>query len=115
MGLARELDQFIRDMGSDVFIEAEGKPEVIQKFIHDYNSKYSPIISKYTDGIIVLQEDANKWGLELRLYLHGRSGAPTGITITHNDQYRGNYSYRINDVKLIRELFDMGYKIGINR
>lgn len=114
MGLARDVDNFIKITGQKVFIEAEGKPEVIKNFISDYNSKYSPGISVNTDGIIRLQEDANKWGLELRLYLHDKAGAPLGVSITHNDQYRGDYSYRINNVNLIRELFNMGYRIGIN-
>ena len=114
MGLASDVDNFIKITGQEVFIEAEGKPGTIQSFISEYNSRYSPAISMNMNGIIVLQEDANKWGLELRLYLHDKVGAPLGVSITHNDQYRGDYSYRINDVNLIRELFDMGYRIGIN-
>ena len=53
-------------VGDHVFIEAEGKPSMLNNFITTYNSSYSPSITLQTDGIICLEEDANKWGLELR-------------------------------------------------
>ncbi|MCI5935670.1 MAG: hypothetical protein MRZ65_09190 [Lachnospiraceae bacterium] len=114
MTVAEKLDDYIRMTGQDVFIEVEGKPDKIDAFINQYNFKYSPAISRFVDGIITLQPDANKWGLELRLYLNDKDGLPKGLSITHNDAYRGNYSYRINDIGVIRELFDLGYRIGLN-
>lgn len=114
MSLVKDLDNFIQSSKQRVFIEAEGKPDTISNFISSYNFKYNPAISVNTDGIIQLQPDANKWGLELRLYLHTKAGVPAGLSITHNDAYRGNYSYRINDVEIIRGLFDLGYRIGLN-
>ena len=62
-------------------------------------------------GIIVLEEDANKWGLELRLYLHYN---PSFIKATRNKVYRGEYGYRINDVDIIKDMFKLGYRIGLN-
>jgi hypothetical protein len=114
MRLANELNDFINMTGDNVFIEAEGKPDAILKFINEYNGKYNQGISVQTDGIIKLQPTANKWGLELRLYLHDKKGAPSSLGITHNNQYRGDYSYRINDISLIKELFELGYRIGLN-
>lgn len=114
MSLAKDLDNFIKSSKQRVFIEAEGKPDAISDFISDYNKTYKTSISANTDGIIQLQSNANKWGLELRLYLHNKDGAPSGVTITHNDAYRGDYSYRINDVATIKELFGLGYRIGLN-
>ncbi len=114
MSLAKDLDNFIKKTGQDIFIEAEGKPNKIDDFISGYNSMYSPSISRDTDGIIRLQPDADKWGLELRLYLHSKNGAPSALKIAHNDAYRGDYSYRINDVEIIRDLFKLGYRIGLN-
>ena len=111
MSLAQELDCFIRESGDKVFIEAEGRPSNLRNFYAEYSSKYSPVINDSTEGIIVLEEDANKWGLELRLYLHNR---PSFIPVTKNTVYRSEYSYRINHVKVIRELFDLGYRIGVN-
>lgn len=111
MSLARELDSYIRESGKDVFIEAEAKPSRLRSFFDDYNSKYSPSINASTDGIIVLGENVDKWGLELRLYLHS---CPEFIQSTKNTVYRPEYSYRINDVTVIKEMFDLGYRIGIN-
>lgn len=111
MTIAQELDDFIKASGKDVFIEAEGRPSRLRNFYAKYNAKYRPAIGDYTDGIIVLEEDANKWGLELRLYLHEY---PTCIRVTRNKVYRNEYLYRINDVDVIWELFDLGYRIGLN-
>ena len=69
MSIARDLDEFIKNSRDNVFIEAEGKPSRLKKFYTEYNEMYSPSINNNTNGIIVLEEDANKWGLELRLYL----------------------------------------------
>ena len=114
MGLARDLDTFFRATQSDVFVEAEAKPGRMKNFMSDYNAKYSPTVNRFTDGIIILQEDANKWGLELRVYFYDKIGIPAGVQVTHNAQYRDSYSYRINDNDLIMELFGLGYRIGIN-
>jgi hypothetical protein len=111
MTLATKLDAFIKQKADHVFIEAEGKPSTLNNFFATYNSSYSPCITAQTDGIICLEETANKWGLELRLYLHF---APTCIKPTKNTVYRSDYPYRINDVKLINEMFTLGYRIGLN-
>ena len=89
MSIATDLATFIQQVGDHVFIEVEGKPSTLNNFITTYNSSYSPSITLQTDGIICLEEDANKWGLELRLYLHF---APTCIHATKNIVYRNNYS-----------------------
>lgn len=111
MSIARDLDNFIRATGDSVFIEAEAKPSRLRTFYAEYNEKYSPAIGNGSNGIIVLEEDANKWGLELRLYLHHM---PDCVHATHNSVYRGDYSYRINDVDIIKDMFDLGYRIGLN-
>ena len=111
MSIATDLATFIQQVGDHVFIDAEGKPSTLNNFITTYNSSYSPSLTLQTDGIICLEEDANKWGLELRLYLHF---APTCIHATKNTVYRNNYSYRVNDVSVIKELFTLGYRIGLN-
>lgn len=70
MSVAQDLDKFIKNTGDKVFIEAEGRPSRLKNFYAEYNMMYSPSINNSSNGIIVLEEDANKWGLELRLYLH---------------------------------------------
>lgn len=111
MSIAQELDHFIKSLENDVFIEAEGRPSSLGSFYEEYNSSYSPSINDFTNGIIVLDEDANKWGLELRLYLHEN---PSCIKATHNRVYRKEYAYRVNDVDVIKEMFNLGYRIGLN-
>lgn len=111
MSMAQQLDFFIKSTGDRVFIEAEARPSRLKKFYSYYNSRYSPSVDDYTDGIIVLDEDANKWGLELRLYLHY---SPTCMHATHNNAYRADYSYRINDKDIVEKLFELGYRIGLN-
>ena len=111
MSIARDLDEFIKNSRDNVFIEAEGKPSRLKKFYTEYNEMYSPSINNNTNGIIVLEEDADKWGLELRLYLHHR---PNCIGVTRNRVYRSEYEYRINDINVIRDMFELGYRIGLN-
>lgn len=114
MEIVERLDEFIRSKNDNVFIEVEGKPNRIDDFIYSYNSKYSPCITKDIDGVIVLQDDANKWGIELRLYLNYQPEFDLGVKVTRNRVYRPEYPYRINDVEIIRGLFDIGYRIGKN-
>lgn len=114
MSLAEEIDDFFQSTGQAVFIEAEGKESTIRKFVFDYNSSYSPRIAIGDEGIICLDESKNKWGLELRCYFDDASGFPDGNLVTRNRVYRSEYPFRFNDVNVIRELFDLGYRIGQN-
>lgn len=109
---SKQLDNFIRSNKEDIFIEVESKPSRLNNFYKEYNSKYYPKINDFSDGVIVLNQDANKWGLELRLYMHSK---PTFIKgVCRNKVYRKEYEYRINDVAIIKELFKLGYRIGKN-
>lgn len=114
MSIAEEIDQYFRRTGQRVFIEAEAKESRIGTFIRDYNSRLSESLRKSDDGIISLDEGANKWGLELRCYFHDQSGFPSGVPTASNRDYRSEYPYRFNDVDIIWELFDLGYRIGQN-
>ena len=114
MTVAQEIDQFFRKTKQSVFIEAEAKESRMRNFISEYNSKYSPNIEISDNGIISLANDANKWGLELRCYFDNRNGFPDCVQITKNRVYRSEHPYRFNDVGLISELFELGYRIGDN-
>ena len=108
-----ELLRFLET--EEFFIEAEAKPGRMRNFIAQYNETYIEDLRIDDDGIILLQEDANKWGLELRLYV--RSCPPLNVRnlgFTHNDAYRNDYSYRLNDNDVVNYLFERGYRIGIN-
>lgn len=109
----RELLDFLQN--NEFFIEAEAKPSRMQNFINYYNAKYSENLSFQDDGLIILQENANKWGLELRLYVYNRP--PENIYqlgFTHNNAYRDNFSFRLNDNDIVNYLFEQGYRIGLN-
>ena len=114
MSIAEQIDDYFRSTGQQVFIEAEAKESRMVNFIREYNSKYSRRLNISDDGIISLDDDANKWGLELRCYFDDRSGFPYGVQTTSNRAYRSEYPYRFNNVDVIWELFDLGYRIGIN-
>ncbi len=108
-----DLLNFLRN--EDVFIEAEARPSRMRNFINKYNSSYDETLSINDDGIILLQEDANKWGLELRLYV--RNCPPANVKslgFTHNEDYRNDFSYRLNNNEIVQYLFEQGYRIGMN-
>lgn len=108
-----ELLDFLRN--KECFIEAEAKPSRMRGFVDNYNSTYNENLSFNDDGMIILQEDANKWGLELRLYVYTRPPQNVyQLGFTHNDAYRDNFSYRLNDNDVVEFLFEQGYRIGLN-
>lgn len=109
-----DLIKFLNN--EECFIEAEGKLSAITTFITNYNKKFGTTLSSKDDGIILLQDDANKWGLELRLYV--RTCPPENVKklgFTHNNAYRNNFSYRLNNNDIVNYLFGLGYRIGYNR
>lgn len=109
-----ELKAFLST--EECFIEAEGKSQKIDCFIKNYNSQFGTTLSSNDDGIILLQDDANKWGLELRLYV--RTCPPINVRelgFTHNNAYRNDFSYRLNNNDIVNYLFSIGYRIGFNR
>ena len=108
-----DLLNFLRN--EECFIEAEAKPTRMRNFIDSYNAKYRESLLITDDGIILLQAGANKWGLELRLYVRN-CPPPTvkALGFTHNNAYRNEFSYRINDNDIVEFLFDQGYRIGLN-
>ena len=108
-----ELMKFLHS--EECFIEAEGKKTALNDFIKQYNRDYSASLTLQDDGIIFLKEDANKWGLELRLYV--RTCPPDNVKrlgFTHNETYRNDFSYRLNSKQIVSYLFRQGYRIGFN-
>lgn len=109
----RELIDFLET--EEFFIEAEAKPSRMRNFIDSYNNSYNENLSIHDDGIILLQEDADKWGLELRIYV--RTRPPENVRrlgFSHNEAYRNDFSYRLNKNKIVKYLFEQGYRIGMN-
>lgn len=98
------------------FIEAEARPDKMQIFLNEYNNAFGEALTLKTNGLIVLQSDANKWAVELRLYVNN---CPNNIRaqygFTGNRAYRPKYSFRMNNNTIIKQLFNYGYRIGLNK
>lgn len=108
-----ELLEFLES--EDFFIEAEAKTSRMRNFINSYNHSYNENLSIHDDGIILLQEDADKWGLELRVYI--RTRLPENVRklgFAHNETYRNDFSYRLNSNEVVKCMFEHGYRIGMN-
>ena len=111
-----EFLNFLKKSEQEIFIEAEARKDKMLKFISNYNSQYGETINLCTDGICLLG-DVNKWGVELRIYFNDTSNIPTSWESRkhQNRHYRSDeFYYRLDDNKLVRFLFDKGYRIGYN-
>ncbi len=108
------LDDIINN-GGHFLIEAEGKEGSIVNFINSYNNNYNCNINLNSEGIILLHEGADKWSIELRLYVDVVPPNNVRDKFRENRTYRcAEYRYRLNDNSLIRELFAYGYRLGTN-
>lgn len=107
------LNRF-QEKGQSFFIEAEGKLNDINRLIEEYNYSHTETIDLQSEGIILLQDDANKWGLELRLYVSELPPESLSGIFTQNTVYRPEYKYRLNDNEIVRFLLNSGFVIGLN-
>ena len=103
----------IKSKGGSFFIEEEALPRTMTNFIDSYNITH-PAIDLDSKGIICLQDNANKWGIELRLYVPVAPPTAISALFCRNMVYRVEYSHRLNDNNIIRELFEHGCRIGLN-
>ena len=98
-------------------LEAEGKRRRLHRFFEDYRKITGERLDFDTDGIVLLQEDADKWGLELRIYISDITNFPQEYTayLTSNtrfeEKYRA-YAARFNNNRLIMQLIRNGLRIG---
>lgn len=107
------LDSIMRNGGS-YLIEAEAKQKTMETFIKEYNDAFTPPITLQSEGIICLHNNADKWGLELRLYVPIAPPIALAKLFCKNRAYKTEYLYRLNDNRIIEELFKNGCRIGIN-
>lgn len=114
MDLFNDLVDFLRKIG-DYYIEVEGNTASLSNFIIGFNRKTNQKISLNTDGICDLK-DANKWGLEFRVYTNERPAPLLGNKFHNNTNIRHReYRYRISDNDLIEQLLYSGFGLGKNR
>ena len=113
MGLYENLVDFLNDL-DDFFIEVEGKPEKLSKFIKNYNSKMGTNINMDSDGICELG-NVNKWGLEFRVYTNKRPQPLLGNKFHRNPKIRHpKYKYRLSKKDLVKPLLYDGFELGQN-
>lgn len=108
--------QFLLDTKQRIYIDAEAREDKMQIFISKYNNNYNESVSIGDEGICLLG-DVDKWGVELRIYFNDTINIPTywNARKYRNNNYRSNeFSYRLDDNKLVGFLFDNGYRIGYN-
>lgn len=108
---------FLRNYNQEIFIDVEGKQDKIQKFITKYNKSYATNVTVDDDGICLLSDTVDKWGLELRIYFNNTTGIPAywNAKKYKNKGYLSDkFTYRLDDNKLIWFLFDNGYRVGDN-
>ena len=112
-----EFLQFLQNSGQTIFIEAEAKSGRMENFIIDYNARYGHEIDLGTDGICLLGDDVDKWGIELRIYVNNIINIPDSWSSKNyrTTHYRSNeFAYRLDDNSLVQFLFENGYRIGRN-
>lgn len=102
----------------DFFIEIEGRPVSIEKVLQEYKKvKGLEQSDLLTDGVIRLAEDANKFGIEYRIYLKHKNEIPEEINdvLTRNTVYRPEYKYRISLKEHVKPLImNDGFELGYN-
>lgn len=92
----------------DFYIEVEGKLNTIQRRI-------DPNLSENDEGVCVLSDGVNKWGLEYRLYTFNRPAPSLGNKFHSNTDFRhSEYTYRLSDNSLVSSLLDAGFHLGRN-
>lgn len=113
MGFYEDLVNFLDGL-DDFFIEVEGKPNQLNKFIVEYNSQTGARVTINTDGICVLG-DVDKWGLEFRVYTNERPSPPLRNKFHKNTTVRhSEYEYRLSDNDLVKPLLFNGFHLGQN-
>lgn len=107
---------FLKATNQTIFIEVEATKAKMNKFIIDYNNRYSSSITIGSDGICLLG-NVDKWGVELRIYFSNLSGiTPVWNKRKYvNSNYRSDeFKYRLDDNGLVEFLFNNGYHLGYN-
>lgn len=112
-----DLATYLTSSDRPIRLEAEGKRERLQRFIAEYNNITGIDIDSHTDGIVLLQDDADKRGPELRVYFSDITNFPRKYSsyLRSNTIPENNYRHfvkRINNNNLINSIIKSGLRIG---
>lgn len=108
---------FLSNNPQMIFIEAEAKEEKMINFIRQYNNNFNQNINLHSDGICLLGDDVNKWGVELRIYFNDITGIPdywNGRKYNNRKYHSNEFRFRLDDNGLVRFMFEHNYHIGYN-
>lgn len=111
------LATYLTSRSRSIRLEAEGKRERLLRFFEEYGRITSEPLDFDTDGVVLLQDDADKWGLELRIYISDTADFPQEYTayLTKNTRFEEKYkayAARLNNNGLIMQLIRTGLRIG---
>lgn len=113
----KKLARYLISDNREVRLEAEAKEGRLRSFFDEYRNITNEILNFDTDGIVLLQDDADKWGLELRIYISDTTNFPVEYnryltTNTRFEEYYQAYDARLNNNNLIMQLIRIGFRIG---
>lgn len=112
-----DLARYLISNDRQLRFEAEAKSERLDIFFTQYQDITNEQLTYDTDGIVRLQDDADKWGLELRIYISDDEDFPHEYSnyLTSNTRFEHQYqayAARLNSNDIILELFRIGFRIG---
>jgi len=112
--------EYLDTIKNTVWIDVELKPKDKNRFDKKYVEYTGLKIPANTTQkpYYLLEENANKWGIELRLYFSKTELIPTELlqlSVKNNMHGYEQYNRRINNNEFIWKLFANGYKLGQNK
>lgn len=109
---------YLSDSDREILIEAEMHPRVRNNFVNEYQQKTNnyPLPTRSdTLPYLVLPQDSNKYGLELRAYFVSDGNIPPELDSILLDNNRPGYEKfdkRFNNNEVIYFLFENGFILG---
>lgn len=98
-------------------IEIEAKKSVIDNYNETYEKLTGESIPIRPDYVVILSNNADKWGMEMRLYFFcaNTKSVPQLVndqmTVNGRPGYE-NWNKRLNSIEIINNLFALGFRIG---
>jgi hypothetical protein len=111
--------KYLDSIKDTIWIDVELKPDKKNSFDKKY-LEYTGLevpLNTRTKPYYLLSEDANKWGIELRLYFSKTNLITDNLlqlSVKNNMHGYEQYDRRINNNAFIWKLFDNGYNLGQN-
>lgn len=117
--ILRELATYLANPKVRTEIHAEMKPEKRNEFENMYRAATGgyQLPNPGQGSYIVLQEDADKQGIQLRIYCDLLPNAPASVVDMVTDQRTqasGTIRGRINGYNIVEQILECGFVLGLN-